>query len=505
MSGQEAPPSQKTTLAKIIGFSMGEGATSLTMNGISGFAMLFYTQALGLDFKLAGLAFMVATIWDAITDPIMGHISDNTRSRWGRRHQYILVGGLLMAVCFFFMWNVPSFFTQREMLLFTYVMGINILYRTAFTIFSIPYMALGFEVCTDYHQRSQLQSVKSALNMLVNLLGPALAWSLFFPDNELAGQPEPTSMAGNYERMGTVFTIAAAIFAVVVVWATRYKIRDSRPMKALTGNGLWAFYKDSLDILRDRYLRLIMTFFCVGMVAATFVATLQMYLYVYFVHLTALQKTLTHGGGMVLFGIGALFATPLSRRFDKKSAVCIGAAIAATANLTAGIIFLGGILKPDTVWHLGGITIPIAVIAFGLCNMMNWFGSGIYFTLAGSMLADVAEVDELHSGVRKDGGYAAFFSFTTKLVSSIATFLATASLAWAGIAEKSDIQTPQAIHTLVFLTFGLGCLFALSVIPIAWRYPITKEFMDEVKVNLNRRKVAEAQQVPSALDELATK
>ena len=486
MDQKNIQPTNKTPWSHILGYAIGEGATSLTMNGIAGFAMLFYTQALGLRFDLAGLAFSIASFWDAITDPVMVYVSDNPRSRWGRRHSYILVGGLLMAISFYYLWHVPISLRTGG-LLFVYVVFINIFFRTAYTIFAIPYMALGFEICTDYNQRSHLQSSRSALNMLVNLLGPALAWSIFFPD--IAGGPEATSTEGNFVRMGTVFAIATAIFTLIVVWATRRHIVDSRTLpKHNGGQGIRVFYHDSLQVISDRYLRLIAIFNCIGMTGAIFVATIQMYLYVYFMHLTALEKTLTHGGGMILCGLGAVVGSPLSRLFDKKIAVCIGAGITVTANLLAAIIFLGGFLEPTTTMSLAGYTIPLAVIVFAACNMVNWFGNGVFMTLANSMIADVAEVNELQSGVRKDGGYAAIFSFINKLVASLSTFIASACLTWVGFVSGSDQQTPEAIRWLVFLTFGLGTLFALMVIPIALRYPINRGFMSEVKASLAKKR-----------------
>lgn len=486
MDQKNMQSTSKTPWSHILGYAIGEGATSLTMNGISGFAMLFYTQAMGLRFDLTGLAFSIASFWDAITDPVQGYITDNTRSRWGRRHPYILVGGLLMAISFYYLWHVPDSF-RSGVLLFAYVLFINIFYRTAYTIFVIPYMALGFEVCTDYHQRSHLQSARSALNMLVNLLGPALAWSIFFPDLP-GGGPEATSIENNYVRMGTVFAIATAIFTLIVVWATRRHIVDSRSLPKHDGQGIRFFFHDSLQVLTDRYLRLIAIFSCIGMTGAIFVATIQMYLYVYYMHLTALQKTLTHGGGMILCGLGAVVASPLARRFDKKIAVCIGAGITVTANLLAAFLFLGGILTPATTLSLAGYTIPLAVIVFAACNMFNWFGIGAFSTLANSMIADVAEVNELKSGVRKDGGYASIFSFIGKLVASLSTFIASACLTWVGFVNGSDQQTPEAIRWLVFLTFGLGAFFAFLVIPIALRYQITQQYMTEVKASLTKKR-----------------
>jgi GPH family glycoside/pentoside/hexuronide:cation symporter len=92
MDNQGSQATPRTRWRNIIGYSMGNGALSLTLNGIYTYAMLYYTQARGLSFAKAGVAFAVASLWDAIVDPAIGHISDNTRTRWGRRHPYILFG-----------------------------------------------------------------------------------------------------------------------------------------------------------------------------------------------------------------------------------------------------------------------------------------------------------------------------------------------------------------------------------------------------------------------------
>ncbi len=104
------------------------------------------------------------------------------------------------------------------------------------------------------------------------------------------------------------------------------------------------------------------------------------------------------------------------------------------------------------------------------------------------MIADAAEVNELESGVRKDGGYAAIYSFTTKLVTSVSMLVVGACLNWVGFASGSDHQTPQAIRGLVFLTFGLGSFFAVLVIPIALRCRISQGFMDERQSGPGREK-----------------
>ena len=484
---QSAQATPKARWTEIWGYSLGEGATSLTWNGIAAYAMLYYTQALGLSFGRAALVFSLSSVWDAILDPAVGHLSDNTRSRWGRRQPYILVGGLLMAGAFYFVWRVPGFFRHGEML-FLYVLTLNVVIRTLYAFFYVPFVALGFEICTDYHQRSQLQGARSAVNMAVNFLGPALGWTIFFADRK--DGREPTSVISNYLNMGIVFAVATGVFILVVVYATRRHCTDTRGKVVGTGNTVRAFLGDSREIFTDRNLRAIVTAMCVGLVGAVFVATIQMYLYVYFLHLTAHEKTVVHGGGMILFGLGALAGPLLEKAFDKQLSVGIGAAVSAVADLTAVLLFVLGVVKPGDTWVVGGHVVPVGIVFFGGCDMVNWLGIGLYMSLITSMIADVAEVDELDSGLRKDGGYAAIFTFMTKFVQSAALFIATACLGWVGFREGSDVQTAQSIHWLVLLTFGLGSLFAALVIPIALRHPVSRERMLEVKRALALRKAA---------------
>ena len=102
----------------MISYSVGECATSLVMNSLFGFAMLYYTDALGLKHADAGIAMALAVFWDAVTDPVMGHITDNTRSRFGKRHPHLLLGGLATIATYVFLWYVPSVFRSNGELLF---------------------------------------------------------------------------------------------------------------------------------------------------------------------------------------------------------------------------------------------------------------------------------------------------------------------------------------------------------------------------------------------------
>jgi glycoside/pentoside/hexuronide:cation symporter, GPH family len=205
------------SLGSVLIYGSGECANSLVMNSVFAFAMLYYTKALHLDPSWAGLAMSVSVLWEAFTEPVIGHLSDNTRSRWGRRHPYMMAGGLIMAACSCLMWAVPAGFRSSQLGLFWYLVLLNLCLRAGLTLFCVPYLALGFELCTDYQGRSRIQSIRHIFNMAANLAGPALAWSIFFQDRDgIRG----TTMAENYFRMGVAFSLATFLFVVLVVAGT---------------------------------------------------------------------------------------------------------------------------------------------------------------------------------------------------------------------------------------------------------------------------------------------
>jgi glycoside/pentoside/hexuronide:cation symporter, GPH family len=468
----------KTPTSDLLAYASGEGAFSLTMNGIAAFSMLFYTQALGLDHKLAGLALSISLFWDAITDPVMGHISDRTHSRFGRRHPYILIGGIFLALTFYFLWSIPGGII-KSYLLFWYLLVVNILIRTAVTVFYIPYLALGFEISCDYHERSRLQGARSVANMIANLCGPALAWSLFFKD---IGTVQSTNVIANYEHMGLTFSIATLIIVFIVTFTTQKYRSDSR-LKRDFSPKISAFFNDTKEIIQDKYSVVIYAFYGLLAQGMTLVASLQMYLYIYLMNFSSVEKTIAHGGTMFGFAIGSAISPVVARRLDKKESVMTGSVISIIGNLALAAIFLTGIIEPHASVLVGTWNVPIAKILFIIFNSLYWLGNGIIGPLTFSMVADTAEINYHKTGVLKDGSYSAMFSFLMKLANSVGLLIAGICLNWAGFIAGGQNQTPQAIHNLAMATFSSGILFAVLGLVILWRYPINKAFMDRLKAN----------------------
>jgi glycoside/pentoside/hexuronide:cation symporter, GPH family len=489
----EARP--RTPLRHLIAYATGEGAYSLTVNGISAFALLFYVQVLGLSGSLAGLALSVTMLWDAVTDPVMGHITDNTRSRFGRRHPYILGGGVFLAVAFFFLWTVPGI-VRGPQAIFWYLLGMNLVVKTASTIFGVPYTALGFEICPDYDERAKLQSVRYMFNMTMNLVFNAGGWLLFFGDTKGASGRviDGTTLESNYRRMGLGLSLGVLALILICYFSTRRHAYDSRALPGIAGNSLKAFAVDMKDILRDRLAVAVFAYFGIAQFGMLLVSQIQMFTYRFYMGFPDFLKTIVHGSGMVGFALGSLLAPPLVRRWDKKPAAGVGVALNVTGSILLYVFFIGGILAPQAALRLpaglpliGGSLFPLAAMVFALGQSMYWAGNGVLVPLATSMIADVSELNAHRTGVLKDGSYSAVFSFFNKATTSVGLLVTGLMLDGAGIIPEAATQAPAAARNVARLTFISGPIIALLALLVMLTYPVNRRYMARARAALADR------------------
>jgi GPH family glycoside/pentoside/hexuronide:cation symporter len=464
----------------MMAYSLGECANSLVMNGIFGFAMLFYTKSLGLDPVWAGLAMSLSVFWEAMSEPIMGYISDNTRSRWGRRLPYMLVGGLLMAVCSYLIWVVPAPLRGSQMSMFWYLVGINLLLRTGLTMFFIPYLALGFEICTNYQDRSRLQGIRQIFNMIANFAGPAMAWLFFFADD---GAVQATTVEANYRHMGAAFAIATMVMVMLVVALTYHRRADSRGQPSRPSGGWFMqFVRETTSIVLDVNARWVFVFIfivCSGMVI---VSSLQMFVYDDFMKFSALRKSIAHGSTMVGMAIGAALSITMASRLDKKETVIIGGLISIACSLMLALLFLTDLVARDATVLVGEITVPIALILFVIGHAGYWLGNGIMLPTATAMMADVGEMRSRHTRENKDGGYASVFSLAMRMAISFSLIVAGWSLSAIGYLVPKDghpiTQSSAAIWRLGMVTFVIGAAICGIALLAIRNYPLQRAALE---------------------------
>jgi GPH family glycoside/pentoside/hexuronide:cation symporter len=460
---------------RMLSYAIGEGVTSITLGGISNFALLYYTSVLGLGAGMAGLALSLSLFLDAFMDPVMGHISDNTRSRWGRRLPYILVGGLLLAPAFFWIWILPVGVWPAGFL-FLLAFLANLLLRIALTVFGIPFLAMGFELCQGYEDRSRLQGIRNAFNMLINLMFGGCAWLLFFHDGTSANgvRVDGTAIPGNYVTMATVLSLTVLVLVVLCVWLNRDLALDNRGAQ-LEGNSLRSFWMDLTQILSDRLAWYVFAFFSVALFGMLFVSQLQMLVYVFFMQFRPEEKTFIHGGGMIAAGLGALFQGRVTHWFDKKAAGYAGIVIGAIGGLLLFFVFTCMGFEPRAIASWSGFSIPVGLLLFGLGQWLYWFGAGMLGPISFSMVADLSEIHYLKSGIRKDGGYSSVFSLLQKAALSLGLLLSGWLIAGTGIVSGAEIQAPEAVSRIAVLTFVIGPVLMVAAFFILRKYPVTRE------------------------------
>lgn len=463
---------RKLKIRDLWGYASGEGATSISMNGIANFGMLFFTQVIGLNPALVGLALSIATLWDAITDPLMGTISDRTVSRYGNRHPYILIGGILLALFFLMMWYVPESF-EGERLIFAYILAINLIIRTAFTVYIVPYVALGFEMCDSDTDRARLQGVRFAFNMIINIVFGGFGWILFFPDSVDADdlRIDGTRIAENYERMAIIL---AAVCIFLIIFCTYVTFKFSRknlikPDPSSFQAKIKAVVYDLRDVLSDKLVWIVFGFFGIAQFSMMVVSQVQMFTYVEYMQFTAEEKTFVHTGGMVGFMLGSLLLGSLVKRFDKKLTGYLAMLIASSGGMGLFIVFTGGVLDPQA--KVGNF--PLAVAVFGFFQFLWWGSCGVLVPLAASMIGDLSRIKRIKTGEITEGRYAAGFSFFMKAATALGLMVTGLILSSVGYESGVERQNAETINNLALITFIIGPILMFFSFLILRLYPST--------------------------------
>jgi glycoside/pentoside/hexuronide:cation symporter, GPH family len=368
--------------------------------------------SLGLSAFWLGAILIIPRLWDALSDPIIGHLSDNTRTRWGRRRPYLLLGGILVAVFFVVIWWIPKgemvrlwFPTEAGFQAFqlVYILFSLLLFFTAVNIFEIPHGALGMEMTTDYHERTRLFSAKSFVG---NLFAMSTPWLFALANMEIF-----KGTGGNEaDGMRYVSLMIAAILVPLSFWWT-YKLREPGFVKAAKHEKT-PFWVDMKRTASNRnFIMLTLTIFTLAM-GFNFVSLLGSYIPIFYVF----------GGdkveGAYLLGIngtiwaitGVLAVFPLnwiSPKLGKRNTLSIAILLMCLAQLSKIVCY-----NPNYPYL---IIIPTILLSAGML---------FFFTLGSSMVGDICDEDELKTGYRAEGSFYSIFWWFIKMGTALASFVA---------------------------------------------------------------------------------
>ena len=427
---------------------------------ISTFYTVFLTKALGMSPALAGTIPLIGKIWDAITDPIMGNICDRTKSRFGAKRFYILVGSIVSAVTFVLMWvSIGSGSSMTTKYIFYMLM--YMLFSTGFTIVMVPYNGLLPDMVDDYTVRSKFSGVR----MMFSTFGAILAGlipTLLIKDN---------TKTGPYLTVALIFGVIFLIVILLTFFGTWEKQKEV--VKISFGQS----FVQSLTVYKSRSFLLFMGIFLCGQGAADFVTGLA----VYYVD----DVLNAYGGGrftylmaVILLSqfVGTIIFTPLMAKTSKKFPLLVGFPVRAVATL-ALLAFS----------HEGASFTIILVLSFIIGLGMAGSSTTIY-----AILADMADVDELITSINRPGTCSAMATFIRKIATGLSTAIIGLMLTWVGysevLANSGARQAASTQHGIALIyVFAPIVLMALAIL-FTVIFPMKKREFEIVKKEIARRK-----------------
>ena len=469
------PPEDRISILQKSAYAVGMLVNNLQAAALPAMVVIL-NLGLGMDPVLVGIIGFIPRLVDAITDPMMGYISDNTTSRWGRRRPYILGGAILAGLIFAAMWQLPTGHSQS--FYFWIFLAASVLYFVAYTVYATPFVAFGFEMTPDYHERTRLQAFANTLGQLPWLGVPwfyAIMESDLF-DNKVHGARILAIWVG-----GTI-----CLLGVVPAIFCRDKSTSLPKREEPTGveemfDRVWGHTKQFFD-------GFVTTFRCrpfVKLCAATFLVfngfqlgiSFSLYVMIYYVFRgdNDLAGTLNGWFGMVtsLCTLGVIPLTAwISTKLGKRR----------TFLLTISLSLVGYGLK----WFGYNPGHPYWLLAS--CPFIA-FGTGSLFTLMGSMIADVCDYDELETHQRREGVFGAIYWWMVKVGMALAGLLTGIMLNLSGF--DVELTTAQSDGTLLLLrVFDVGVPLISSAIAlwIIFSYEITEARAHEIREILERRR-----------------
>lgn len=419
------------------GWSLGTLGMSALLNTQTAMLQYYLTSIIGIAPALAGTLIFAAKMYDGVTDPAMGVISDRTRSRWGRRRPWMLAGGLLCGVAVVAMFSLPPL---EGWLLNAWVLGVLVLAATAYTMFNVPYLSMPAEMVDEPYERSKLMSYRVAWISLGSLIGLSVAPWLVALGRDRFGLEETEA----YRFMGYAIGVLIVLATSACVWATRNARSTSRTGKRMPMAEQLRFLAGNrpfLLLLGIKYLGLFSLFASAGIV-------------VFFVkHVMLRSEAILLWYGFAHL-VGMLAGIPLwvliSKRLSKPHTLALSAGIYAIFHLT---YLFSGPQEPLLVFYA-----RVLVISIGSSGML---------LMGQSLLPDVMEMDYRRTGLRREGIYAGLYSFIEKFAAATAPLLIGLTLGGLAFDRTATVQPPSAVTAILLLIAVVPAVLNLLKIVLA--------------------------------------
>lgn len=475
----ETAPEDRIPFAQKLIYGLGAFVNNLLAAAIGGMVIVL-NLGLGMNPALVGLLGALPRLTDAITDPLMGYISDNTRSRWGRRRPYIFVGAIVAGIVFALLWQLPR--GQSESFYFWYFLIGSLIFYLGYTVFATPWVALGYELTPDYHERTRLMGVQNFVGQMAYVVAP---WFLLFMQSKTYFDDMVDGAAG----LAIIIAVVTIIIGIMpaIFLRERFKhiaeaevvehLEEANGGKSVVLRSILDFFKAFAATLKFKpFLKLCAATFLVFN-GFMLISSFQFYVIIYYVF----------GGDKVLGAeyagyagtLGAISAfvvifivTWMGTKIGKRRAFFVA----------IGISMVGYALK----WVCYNPEMPLLLL---LPAPLLAFGLGGLFTLMPSMIADVVDMDELETNERREGMYGSIFWWVVKL--GMAAALAAGGFLLNATGFDVALEGNQTENTILLMRlFDAFVPFIASGVAI-WAiatFSITEARAHEIRQELERRR-----------------
>ena len=444
-----------------VAYGVGSAGMNLTESLVNSFVLTFYPVILKANPALIGAVLFAPRVFDAVTDPIFGQISDRTRSRWGRRRPYLLFGAPLLGLFTWLMFTPPSGASQTT--LAAYVLIVGMLYYAVYAVVYVAYTALGAELSIDYHERTRVQAWRTAMYFIGSLLG-GLTWKLaqldVFPN----------------ERVGVMWVTGVfAVFVTVSVWYTFWGTREE---KELQGRGSLSVRSAFAATLSNKPFLVLSIVVFVLLIQLFGGFSLMNYVNIYYVcggdhdkasSYVALSSICLFPGAL----LGALFWAWMAIQFGKRESLV----------LTLGFL---AVLAPLT-WVLFTPRHPALQL---VCQFLMGFTTGSLNVIPNTMVADICDVDEFTTGYRREGAYNGILALMIKGGFAGTFFVTGLLLKLSGFQEALDIQTPETITRMRILLVVVPLVLGMIIVVVSRFYSLQEATVRQIRNVLEQRRAA---------------
>jgi len=465
----------KVPMGQKIAFGVGMLANQM-FPAILGIFMVVLVQDLGFPGWMWSLIYFFPRIFDALTDPIMGFISDNTKSKWGRRRQYVLIGSIVMGIAYIFMWQLYA--ENSLQYNFWYFFLWSLIFYLGLTLFSVPYVAMGYEMSNDFHERTSIMAIAQWIGQWAWVIAPWF-WVImydpeWFPSADVA-----------VRELAIWVAIPCVICAMVPALFIKSKStidEDYEPLNlANIGGSFIKIFESFIQAFKiSEFRKLCFSTFLIFNAFNT-VAALTFFVIVYKLFNGDAEAT---GIWVSLFGFfGALGTTfiviPVVAWMAKKYGKLRAFMIAQSISIV-GYIMLYFLFVPGKPW--------MYIIALPFFS----FGIGSLFTIMMSMTADVIDLDELDTGKRREGIFGAIYWWMVKVGFAIAGSLSGVIIAIVGFTPDMPTVEQQGsvdgLHAFFCFFPMVGTIVAMLIMS---NYKVTEERASKVREALEKRKATE--------------